>query len=139
MAFSFDPVLATYKDWVRLATQDTDPQCPMLQDETINALIQTLGYSRALASACTAIISMYAQQPDFYQQHFSQEFQWRERIPALKALRERAEAGLEPDPFSMEPQVRMAAIRQTRLQKDRPTITVPTVMPEGTLGGYRSN
>lgn len=66
MAFSFNPSLSTDRDWVRLRIGDTDASWPLLQDDTIDAILAAHGNDRLRAAlACArAIVAQLARQAD---------------------------------------------------------------------------
>ena len=140
MSNSFDKSLSTYNDYIRFATDDTDDDYPLVLDETITALVTAYGFAGALAAICDHLIIHYAQMPDYFQIHYTEELQWKSRIKAWQELRDLARAGLIPDPILTGPNALMVALQHTHLQRDTPKRPVPSVEPfGGPLAGYRSN
>jgi hypothetical protein len=136
--FTFNPELTTYRDWVRVLTQDTDGANPLLQDETINALVNTLGYAPAIAQICDILIAQYGNEPDYLRQRGGMEFRFDSRVGVWQELAGKARAGLLTDPFSATQSPRGAAIQQTTVQTTDPARPLPTYVPPGLLGGFRT-
>jgi hypothetical protein len=136
--FTFDATLPTYRDWVRLLTQDQDVTTCILQDETINTLVTTLGYGPAIAQICDMLLVIYATQPDYIRERYGVEVRFDSRIAVLQELAQKARAGLLPDPFAGVQSPRGAAIQQTVVQTTDPARPLPTYTPPGLLGGFRT-
>ena len=137
--FTFDPCLSTYRDLVRLLTQDTDPATMLLADETINALVTTLGFAPALAQICDTLIARYANEPDYLQEHLGIEVRWSKRIDAWEELASRARAGMLRDPFASTQTSHNAALKHTHIQEEKPGFPLPSVtLVPGAMGGFRA-
>lgn len=137
--FTYDSALTTYRDWVRLLTRDTDARAVLLQDETICALVSTLGYAQAIAQICDILIGQYANEPDFLQEHLGLEVRWSQRIAAWQELASKARAGILTDPFATTGSSHTIALRQTEIQQATPGRPLPTCVPPGGMGGYRTD
>lgn len=136
--FTFDPGLSSHRDWVRLLTQDTDPQAPLLADETIAALVTALGYAPAVAQICDLLVAQYGSEPDYLQEHLGMEVRWSGRVAAWQDLAAKARAGLVADPFASTISSHNAALRQTAIQRATPARPLPSYVPTGVLGGFRT-
>ena len=100
MSAIFDPSLPTQKDHIRLALGDkhslstsSDVTEPLLQDETIQAKIDSFGYSEALAQLADGLASEYAQVPDRFAETGGVSFSWSERVKNWRELAKLARSG----------------------------------------------
>jgi hypothetical protein len=65
MSWTFDPVLPTVRDRLRLRIGDTDSNDPLLTDETLDALLVAYPNEwRAAAEACFDIAAKYSREVD---------------------------------------------------------------------------
>jgi hypothetical protein len=100
MSATFDPTLPTQRDHIRLALGDkhANPTAgaitdPLLQDATIDALLDSLGYVQALAQLADSLATEYAQRPDEYREAGGQGFKWSERVKSWREVASMARAG----------------------------------------------
>ncbi len=137
--FTYDSHLTRYRDWVRLLTRDIDPLTALLPDETISALLGTLGYAPAIAQICDILIAQYANEPDYLQEHLGLEVRWSQRVAAWRELAGKARAGLLTDPFAATASNHTIALQQTNIQQAVPGRPLPSSVPAGILGGFRAD
>lgn len=93
MATSYDPTLAKPLDRARLALGDRGQvvgadgaQIYLLPDETIDALIASLGYAEGVAQCADTLAVEAAQLPDVYEEASGAKVQWNERVGAWRDL-----------------------------------------------------
>jgi len=137
MAATFDPALPTRKDYLRLALGDMDVSTALVADETIAALLTALGFAGALAHLAESLALQYAQRPSQVGERDGLTQQWADRVSAWRELADKARAGLIADPLS-SPAGRGIDIRQTDVQQATPGRPLPTYLPPGVMGGFRS-
>lgn len=92
----FDAALGTERDRARFMLGDTGAllddaggQVWLLQDETLDALIETYGFREAVALAADGLVARFAQEPDSYADEGGVKVEWRERIDAWRDLAKR--------------------------------------------------
>lgn len=113
MSATFDPALPTNRDFIRRRIFDcelADPSeagevvNPILQDETIDALLAAYTFNEALAQSAEAAIAYLSRFPDRFKQRGEggAEVQWTERIDALRAIIK----GARPDDQAEAPNAR---------------------------------
>ena len=136
--YTFDPGLSSYRDWVRLLTQDMDAKSPLLADETIEALLSTLGYALAVAQVCDILIGRYGNEPDYLQEHLGIEVRWSVRIAVWQELALKARSGLLVDPFANMQSSHNVEVQQTVIQQATAGRPLPEYTPAGVLGGFRT-
>ena len=90
---TFDPALATSRDYIRLALGDTDTSAPLLVDDTIDAALVEYSYNEALAILADALITEYGQMPDRYSEDQGIALQWTQRIAAWERIATLARTG----------------------------------------------
>lgn len=103
MSASFNPALATRLDRARLLLGDTgtikdsggDPLW-LLDNATIDALIQAEGFAEGVAQAAEALITRFAQEPDELTEEGDRglSLKWTERVSAWRELAARMRSGL---------------------------------------------
>lgn len=95
MPATFDPMLASALDRVRLSLGDTDETAPLLEDETITAMLAHQGNDEAKATIAlaSALIVRFAQEPDKVTLAGDEgAVQWNSRLKGWQALIARLES-----------------------------------------------
>lgn len=103
MSATFDPALTSGRDHIRRRVFDcelADPGVagavvdPILQDETIDALISSVGFNEALAQCAESCAAYFSREPDRFVQRGSGGAQvtWEDRVKTLLEIARRARA-----------------------------------------------
>ncbi|MBE3039936.1 MAG: hypothetical protein IMZ62_14150 [Chloroflexi bacterium] len=90
---TYSTSLAAELDHVRFALGDTDTTAPLIVDATITALLTEFGYAEALAQCADALVALFGQKPDTYDESGGLKFSWRERIKAWQKVADNARSG----------------------------------------------
>lgn len=129
MGATFDPALTTHRDHIRLHLGDKhnlDVAGPvpnaMLQDEVIDANLQTFGYLETLARLADALATDAAQRPNEYREENGVQVKWSYRVMIWQQLAKQARSGIIPIPGSKRLARRLAASSPLTLQE---TLTDP--------------
>lgn len=91
MSWSYDPLLPSAMDRIRLAVGDADAMNQLRADETINALMTAHGEAEATARLAEGLATQYAQQPDSIGDDGS-TISWRDRVKTWLELAKRMRA-----------------------------------------------
>lgn len=93
MAATFASALTTAKDRVRLLLGDVPEggvsgtvTSPLLQDDTIEAMLATHPYNEACRQLAISLMSQYAAEPDKYEEGNGKRLEWRNRLEGWKAI-----------------------------------------------------
>lgn len=89
---SFDPTLATDRDFARHVLGDTGTNA-FLPDETYDALLARFDLKGAIQSAAGALVAKYQNAPDHISESGGVTLTWKQRLEAWKKL---AEGGAIP-------------------------------------------
>jgi hypothetical protein len=86
--FTYDVVHAEARDRIRFALGDTDSTEPMLQDETIEAVLEQYGNDedRTIAHLAGGLVSRYSRMPDTIRKDDGTEVRWKDRLTAWRSL-----------------------------------------------------
>lgn len=88
MAFTYEPAHDEPRDRIRFALGDTDSTEPLLQDETITAVLTQYSNDeeRAIAHLAGGLVTRYSRMPDKIRKDDGTEVSWKERLTGWRSL-----------------------------------------------------
>lgn len=128
MAATFDPLLPTLRDHLRLLIGDAITESgaagnvvnPLLQDETIDAYLSTNSYGRAVYLCVQGLLSLTGQKVTSYSESGGISVNWGSRVAVWTDLRDQALKGQIRSPLtgSSGPQIAPMRFRTGMMRTD---------------------
>lgn len=106
MAATFDATLSTAKDRARMLLGDVPDNgasgtvsSPMLQDETIEAMLEAHPYNEAVRQLAMGLLSRFSGEPDKYEEGNGLRLEWKSRLEGWKAILKELKVTAPPATF----------------------------------------
>ena len=117
MAATFNSGLLTATDRVRLLLGDVPEggvtgtvTSPLLQDDTIAAMLVKYPYNEACRQLAISLMSQYAAEPDKYEEGNGKRLEWRNRLDGWKAILKELKS--TPTPTAARPGIAIGLITE---------------------------
>jgi hypothetical protein len=103
LAATYDATLTTAKDRARLLLGDVPDTgisgtiaSPLLQDETIEAMLEQFPYNEAVRQLAMSLIARFSAEPDSYEEGNGVKLSWRSRLEGWRSLLKELKAAQPP-------------------------------------------